>query len=92
MKPTPLEVLECHKARINCIAMDPCKKYFATGCLDSIVDLWDLQEMVCIKTFCKLEEEVKDLSFSYDGKFLATTSDDSFFDIYSIDASNKSIT
>lgn len=40
--------------------------------------------MVCLKTFNKLEEEIKDLSFSYDGKFISTSSEDSFVDIYPV--------
>jgi WD40 repeat protein len=30
-------------------------RYFAVGSADSLVSLWDVKELLCIKTFTKLE-------------------------------------
>lgn len=45
--------------------------YFATGGVEAIVGLWELQDFTCIRTFSDLDEEVRGLSFSYDGELLA---------------------
>lgn len=30
-------------------------RYFAVGSADSLVSLWDIKEMLCVRTFTKLE-------------------------------------
>ena len=30
-------------------------RYFATGSADALVSLWDLEELVCVRTFSRLE-------------------------------------
>lgn len=32
-----------------------CARYFAVGSADSLVSLWDITEMLCVRTFTKLE-------------------------------------
>jgi THO complex subunit 3 len=55
----------------------------ATGSADALVSLWDLSEMLCINTFCELEWPVRTISFTHDGLFIASASEDKFVDIVS---------
>ena len=57
------------------------KRYFAVGSADALVSLWDLKEFVSIRTFGNLEWPVRTLSFSYDGQFIASASEDLAIDI-----------
>lgn len=82
----PLEVLECHRGSCYCIAIDPLEKHFATGAADAIVAIWDLEEMICVRTYTKLEGQIRQLSFSFDGKYIATASEDELVDILAVDS------
>ncbi|KRX08031.1 WD40-repeat-containing domain [Pseudocohnilembus persalinus] len=78
----PLAQLECHRAMISTLQIDPTGKYFATGGNDAMVAIWDMYEMICTDTFHSFQGIVKKLSFSNDGKYLATATDDDFISIY----------
>eukprot|EP01015_Nassula_variabilis_P029511 TRINITY_DN6335_c0_g1_i18.p1 TRINITY_DN6335_c0_g1~~TRINITY_DN6335_c0_g1_i18.p1 ORF type:complete len:170 (+),score=24.07 TRINITY_DN6335_c0_g1_i18:64-573(+) len=80
----PLQILECHRGSSHCIAIDPQGKYFATGATDAIVALWDVQEMYVTKTFSGNKSPLRQLSFSYDGRYLAMTSEESKVSIVDI--------
>ncbi|KAK2971935.1 hypothetical protein RJ640_004955 [Escallonia rubra] len=56
-----VDTLMAHTAGCYCIAIDPLGRYFAVGSADSLVSLWDISEMLCVRTFTKL-----DVSWSYD--------------------------
>ena len=43
--------LQAHTASCYCIEFDPSGKLFATGSADSLVTLWNTEEMVCERTF-----------------------------------------
>ncbi|KAF0922146.1 hypothetical protein E2562_027764 [Oryza meyeriana var. granulata] len=47
--------LNAHTAGCYCIGMDPLDRYFAVGSADSPVSLWDVKELLCVKTFTKLD-------------------------------------
>ena len=49
------------------------------------MSLWALPEMVCIRTFGRLEWPVRTLSFSHDGQLLASASEDTVIDISSVE-------
>ena len=48
-----LQSLQGHTANCICIKFDPTGKYFATGSADALVNLWDLSEMVVVRTFSR---------------------------------------
>ncbi|XP_065194153.1 THO complex subunit 3-like [Sycon ciliatum] len=73
--------LNAHPANCISIKMDPTNKYFATGSADALATLWDLDELVCVRTFSRLDWPVRSLSFSHDGQMLASASEDLFIDI-----------
>ncbi|XP_070674750.1 THO complex subunit 3-like [Malus domestica] len=56
----PVDTLMAHTAACYCIAIDLIGRYFAVGSVDSVVSLWDISEMLCVKTFPKLESPVRD--------------------------------
>ena len=60
---------------------DPNDKYFAVGSADAVVSLWDLQSFICLRTFTRLDWPVRTLSFSHDGKYIASASEDLVLDI-----------
>ncbi|XP_041368145.1 THO complex subunit 3-like isoform X2 [Gigantopelta aegis] len=82
-------VLNAHPAACICIKFDPTGKYFATGSADALVSLWDSTELVCVRTFARLDWPVRALSFSFDGKMLASASEDTFIDISEVDTGEK---
>lgn len=78
-------VLTAHPANCICIEFDPTGKYFATGSVDALVSLWDVHELVCVRTFSRLEWPVRTISFSYDGRMLASASEDLLIDIADVE-------
>ncbi|KAM8847758.1 THO complex subunit 3-like isoform 1-T1 [Synchiropus picturatus] len=81
----PIQSIKAHPSNCICIKFDPTGKYFATGSTDALVSLWDVDELVCVRCFSRLEWPVRTLSFSHDGKMLASASEDHFIDIADIE-------
>eukprot|EP00828_Plagiopyla_frontata_P014238 TRINITY_DN1874_c0_g1_i5.p1 TRINITY_DN1874_c0_g1~~TRINITY_DN1874_c0_g1_i5.p1 ORF type:complete len:263 (-),score=42.49 TRINITY_DN1874_c0_g1_i5:57-845(-) len=85
-----LEILECHQGICYCIAIDKsenCKtgtNTFATGAGDALIAIWDANQFAVKETFSQLEGQIKQLSYSYDGKYLATASEDQQIDICNV--------
>ncbi|KAK8962273.1 hypothetical protein KSP40_PGU013082 [Platanthera guangdongensis] len=85
-----LHTLMAHTAGCYCIAIDPIGRalvpelYFAVGSADSLVGLWDVSEMLCVRTFTKLEWPVRTISFNHTGEFIASASEDPFIDISNV--------
>ncbi|XP_064602865.1 THO complex subunit 3-like [Liolophura sinensis] len=82
-------VLNAHPANCICIEFDPTGRYFATGSADALVSLWDVSELICVRTFSRLEWPVRTLSFSHDGKMLASASEDLVIDIAEVETGEK---
>lgn len=77
--------LVAHTAGCYCIAVDPSGRYFAVGSADSLVSLWDVKEMLCIRTLTKMEWPVRTVGFSHTGEFIASASEDPFVDIANVE-------
>ncbi|KAJ3332468.1 hypothetical protein HDU76_000114 [Blyttiomyces sp. JEL0837] len=77
--------LAAHTANCYCIEFDPRGRYMATGSSDAIVSLWDLEDLVCVRTFGRLDWPVRTISFSYDGELIASGSEDHLVDISHVD-------
>jgi len=73
--------VQSHSAHCYCIEFDPKGRYLATGGADALVSLWDISEMVCVRTFPRLDSPIRSLSFSHDGRFIASASGDQRIDI-----------
>ncbi|KAK9368341.1 WD40-repeat-containing domain protein [Lipomyces kononenkoae] len=63
--------LNAHRTSITCLEFDPWGKYMALGSNDSLVSIWDVQELVCVRTFAKFSQAVKCISISFDGAYMA---------------------
>ncbi|KAF9057887.1 WD40-repeat-containing domain protein [Panaeolus papilionaceus] len=79
-----LQVRESPAAHVGgCIALalDPRGRYLASGGLDSIVNMFDLNDWICARTITVCEYNINALSFSYDGEYLAIASGGNHIDI-----------
>uniref|UniRef100_M4B9B4 Anaphase-promoting complex subunit 4-like WD40 domain-containing protein n=1 Tax=Hyaloperonospora arabidopsidis (strain Emoy2) TaxID=559515 RepID=M4B9B4_HYAAE len=65
-----------HAGSCVCLDLHPSGRYLALGGLDSLVSLWDLEELYCAKTFVVTTSSIRFVRFSYDGKFLAIGMED----------------
>ncbi|WMV40046.1 hypothetical protein MTR67_033431 [Solanum verrucosum] len=79
-----VNTLNAHTAGCYCIAIDPLGRYFAVGSADSLVSLWSIKEMLCLRTFTKLEWPVRTISFNHTGDYIASASEDLFIDIANV--------
>ncbi|XP_046383965.1 THO complex subunit 3 [Ischnura elegans] len=82
-------ILQAHPGTCICIEFDPTGRYFATGSADALVSLWDVSELVCLRTFSRLDWPVRTISFSHDGKLLASASEDLVIDIGAVETGEK---
>ncbi|KAL5548773.1 hypothetical protein UlMin_004004 [Ulmus minor] len=88
----PVDTLMAHTAGCYCIAIDPTKRYFAVGSADSLVSLWDISEMLCVRTFTKLEKGSTCFLFylsqmarpDHSGEYISSASEDLFIDISNV--------
>ncbi|OZJ06344.1 hypothetical protein BZG36_00714 [Bifiguratus adelaidae] len=85
-----VRTLRAHTASCYCLDRDPKGRYLATGSADALMTLWDLRDWTCIRTFGELDYPVRTISFSYDGEFLASASEDLSIEISHVD-SGKSV-
>ena len=72
-----------HNGQVQCLRFHPSYKYFATCGTDGVISLWSLDDLAIIRTYDRLDYGAKSFSFSHDGQFFATASDDKFVDIVS---------
>ncbi|CAI5735315.1 unnamed protein product [Peronospora destructor] len=65
-----------HAGSCVCLDFHPSGRYLALGGVDSLVSLWDLEELYCVKTFVVTTSGIRFVRFSHDGKFIAIGMDD----------------
>eukprot|EP00850_Spirogloea_muscicola_P004517 SM000019S05061 [mRNA] locus=s19:698378:702152:+ [translate_table: standard] len=80
-----LHTVAAHTHGCYSIDFDQTGRYFAVGSADALVSLWDAIEMLCVRTFFRLEHPVRTLSFNYDGQYLASASEDLVIDICEVE-------
>ncbi|KAI8916529.1 WD40-repeat-containing domain protein, partial [Powellomyces hirtus] len=81
----PVIDLNAHTANLYCLDFDPKGRYFATGSADALICLWDIEELICLRTFGTLEWPVRTISISHDGELIASGSEDRVIDIASVE-------
>mgnify|MGYP002636981183 CR=1 FL=1 len=55
MAEQPSRSIVAHTSSVYCVDFSPCGKYFATGSADALSSLWDADELICTRTFDRLE-------------------------------------
>lgn len=65
--------ISCHEGDILCMAVHPNKPWIATGGVDSVLRLWDLDTKQLLKEFVGEPEWLRGVGFSPDGKSLLST-------------------
>ncbi|KAF8917003.1 WD40-repeat-containing domain protein [Mucidula mucida] len=79
--------LAAHVGGCVAVALDPRGRYLASGGHDSIVNMFDLTDWICARTITSCEYEIKALSFSFDGEYLAIASSGNYVDICATETS-----
>lgn len=59
-----------HSTSVYHLCLDPIGRYLATGATDACIALWDLTDLVCVRTFVGMDNEINNLSFTPDGRYL----------------------
>lgn len=80
-----------HTANIYCIDFDPVGRYFATGGADALVSIWSLGDFCCRRTLARLDWPVRTLSFSFDGRLIASASEDEEIDVADVESGRQVI-
>jgi WD40 repeat protein len=62
-----------HQARIGTVAFHPQGQLIATGGQDGLVEIWNLESGECVATLATATNNVMSVSFSSDGRFLASS-------------------
>ncbi|DBA03436.1 TPA: hypothetical protein N0F65_002844 [Lagenidium giganteum] len=65
-----------HAGSCFCIDFHPNGRYVALGSIDSLVSLWDLEELYCVRTFAVTTSSIRIVRFNHDGQFLAIGMED----------------
>ncbi|KAG0164674.1 hypothetical protein DFQ28_000130 [Apophysomyces sp. BC1034] len=81
-----VQSLRGHTANCYCVETDPTNRYLAVGSADALVTLWDMKTYTCVRAFSELTWPVRTLSFSFDGQFIASASEDNFIDISHVES------
>ena len=78
-----LYTLAGHTASAFAVDISKDGTMLATGGSDALVCIWDLQEIVCMRTIDRFKKPLKAVCFSCDGKVLASCTEEAFIDIVS---------
>eukprot|EP00808_Paulinella_micropora_P029045 g23723.t1 len=74
--------LKANNGSCQSIAVSPDCKYFATGGSDALVTLWDMNELAPVRSYTHSSAMIRSVSFSHEGTFLASGSEDGSICIY----------
>ncbi|XP_065317899.1 THO complex subunit 3-like [Gordionus sp. m RMFG-2023] len=83
------QVIYAHPSNCICIKFDPTGRYFAIGSTDALISIWHSQELICLNVIARLEWPIRSVSFSYDGKILASASEDLIIDLANVPTGEK---
>jgi len=79
-----LKSIPAHTGHCYCMDVDPNGRYIAVGSADAMVSVWDLEDLMCVQTFSRLDWPIRTVSFSHDGNYVAAGSEDLFIDIANV--------
>jgi len=81
----PIVPILAHTGHCYCVEFDPRGRYVATGGADALVLLWDVNDLVCVRSFARLESPIRSLSFSHNGHYIASVAEDAKIDIADVE-------
>ncbi|CDW60114.1 WD40 domain containing protein [Trichuris trichiura] len=70
-----------HCGAIKCVDFDPSDDKFATAGADGVIGIWDANHIICSKTLCWFKDQIEGVSFSHDGKVVASYTDTMKIDV-----------
>ncbi|KAF9515242.1 hypothetical protein BS47DRAFT_1294173 [Hydnum rufescens UP504] len=76
-----LDKITGHIKSCHAIGADTRGRYVATGGSDSLVNVWDVQDWICLRTIPNAESTVVAVAFSCDGEYVASACESSYLDI-----------
>ncbi|EIM87905.1 WD40 repeat-like protein [Stereum hirsutum FP-91666 SS1] len=82
---TVQESLPAHVGGCIAAALDPRGKYMASGGYDTIVNIFDMDELICARTITACEHSVTALSFSHCGEYIAISNIGKYIDICAVE-------
>ena len=65
-----------HTSSCTCLELSPTGRYLATGGSDAMINLWDTTEWVCKRVLDQAVGTVRQVSFSWDGGYIAVGSEE----------------
>lgn len=80
-----------HAGSCVCLDLHPSGRLLALGGLDSLVSMWDLEELYCVKTFVVTTSSIRSVRFSYSGKYIAIGMDDPNLVVVDVESGEKVI-
>uniref|UniRef100_A0A7S2WWN2 Anaphase-promoting complex subunit 4 WD40 domain-containing protein n=1 Tax=Rhizochromulina marina TaxID=1034831 RepID=A0A7S2WWN2_9STRA len=73
--------VQAHTGNCYCLRVDPANRYMAVGSKDSLISIWEMDDLLCRRCLGCHSTAVRSLSFSPCGGMLASASYDSVIDI-----------
>ncbi|KAG1708250.1 hypothetical protein DVH05_024933 [Phytophthora capsici] len=78
-----------HAGSCFCLDFHPSGRFLALGGLDSLVSIWDLEELYCVKTFVVTTASIRLVRFSHDGKYIAIGMDEPNLVVVNVETGEK---
>jgi THO complex subunit 3 len=73
---TVLTTIQAHTSSCTTLRLSPNGRFLATGGSDAMVNLFDTQELTCVRGLDRPVGSVRNVSFSWDGHFIVAGSDE----------------
>jgi len=78
-----------HGSTIFAMQLDPKGKLLATGGADALVHVWNATELVCLRSFPRLDDSIRALSFSHDSALIAFGGKDTRFEVADVETGER---
>ncbi|CAD5210642.1 unnamed protein product [Bursaphelenchus okinawaensis] len=88
---TSYKVIQAHPPLSDCLSIDisPDGEYMAIGASDATCSVWDLQDMLCIRSIARMDYPIRTVSFSHCSNVIASGSEDFTIDLAWAENGNK---